>query len=241
MKHNTTRAIAVTTLAAAALAATAGTAAADTHPTPADAVTVEILPGVQFTVSPSAGQGTYTTGLGSIAVENGTIRLEDAQGRPVDTPFTAPAQNATAPEPIAGIVERPVADPISPTAVGAPIPADPLADANAAWKAAGPYSGLAGAIGGMVGGVGGAAIGCPAGVLTGGTLMSIVSLSTLTIPGIISGCIVGAGLVGALGAGAGLLVTSVPVGVAVATQKYNEMQAQRAAGIVPTAPAPPNS
>ncbi|WP_067671078.1 hypothetical protein [Nocardia miyunensis] len=253
MKHNTTRAVAVTALTVAALTTMAGTATADTGSVPAatapDAVTVQILPGVQFTESPSTGRATYRTPMGSVDVDNGKMRLEDAQGRTINTPLTAstPSTPETRPtiaadSPVAvavAVADHPAAlVATSPAPAAAPLPADPTGDAYRAWRAAGPYTTLAGTVGGMVGGVGGVAIGCPFGAVTGGTLMTLESLGSLTIAGAIGGCIVGAGVLGAAGSGALGLLTGVPIGVAVAIQKYNEMQAKRAQGIDPSVTAP---
>ncbi|OXR43295.1 hypothetical protein B7C42_04717 [Nocardia cerradoensis] len=52
----------------------------------------------------------------------------------------------------------------------------------------------------------------------------------MTIPAVAANCVVGAVAVGGLGAGLGGAAVAIPVGIAAGTQKFNQLQAQRAQG-----------
>lgn len=249
MKH-TSRAVAVTALTAVALATAAGTASADQiQPTPdtsqqpadSDRVSVEIVPGLQFIGALSDNSASLVTPIGSLVMQGGRIDLQDNAshtvfGTPLDTaadPTTqdaVPAATTDAATPARVDEARTVA-----VDAAAPAPANPLVDLNQAWNEARPYSNLAMGITTTAGSVIGAAIGCPLGVVTGGTLGTIVSAGTLTIPVAIASCLAGAAIVGAFGMLLGT-AASLPVAAAVTADKYNKIQAQRAAGITPTAP-----
>lgn len=151
------------------------------------------------------------------------LHAADTSGRPLlGNPAAATADMAAAP--------------IESSAVAVQVAApggDFLADARAAWNAAGPHTGLAAGTGAAAGGLIGIAVGCPLGAVTGGALTTVVSGGVLTIPGAITGCVVGSVAVGGFGASVGSVAVGLPVGIAVATQKYNDIQAQRAAHAAP--------
>ncbi|MFF0501613.1 hypothetical protein ACFYU5_34825 [Nocardia aobensis] len=65
--------------------------------------------------------------------------------------------------------------------------------------------------------------------MTGGTLMALASLGTMTLPAAAAGCIGGAVAFGGLGAAVGGAGLAIPVGIAAGVQKYNQLQVQHAA------------
>ncbi|MQY25888.1 hypothetical protein [Nocardia aurantia] len=125
---------------------------------------------------------------------------------------------------------------VSPASIGdlaAPAPVagsgDVLADLNMAWHAAGPYIGLAAGVGGTAGALVGAVVGCPIGAITLGSMATVMSAAVLTVPGVIGGCLAGAGTTAAFGGMAGSVMAGLPVGLAVTAQKFGEIQADHAA------------
>lgn len=103
---------------------------------------------------------------------------------------------------------------------------DPSADIKQALDDVGGQFGTAVAVGSTIGGIAGFAVGCPIGVVTGGTMTAVVSLGTLTPLGIIGGCVIGGGTFGGAGAVLGAAVVAIPVGVAGLSDAYRRLHAQ---------------
>jgi len=61
----------------------------------------------------------------------------------------------------------------------------------------------------------------------------------MTIPAVAATCVVGAVAVGGLGAGLGGAAVAIPVGIAAGTQKFNQLQAQRARASANPGPSNP--
>ncbi|WP_157107059.1 hypothetical protein [Nocardia grenadensis] len=210
-------ALTVTTLATATAGADPDRPAApqpfDRHP-----VGVEALPGVHYTGYVPESRSGLVTPLGTLIMHGTELHVADTSGRPVLGDPAAATTDAEAAPSESSVEAIPVAAPGE----------DFLADARAAWNAAGPHTGLAAGTGAAAGGLIGIAVGCPLGAVTGGALTTIVSGGVLTVPGAITGCVVGSVAVGGFGASVGSVAVGLPVGIAVATQKYNDIQAQRA-------------
>lgn len=220
----TTQAFAVTTLAAVAVAIGGGAAHADApgQAQPSDKVSVEIAPGVTFTGSTADGSSVLSTSAGSVTTRDGRIDVRDAAQRFVlGTPIESVAGNADAA-----------------TAVAPPAPiagsGDVLGDLNQAWRAAGAYTGLAAGVGGTAGALIGAAVGCPIGAITLGSMATVMSAAALTVPGMVGGCLAGAGTTAAFGGMVGSVAVGLPVGLAMTAQKYDEIRA----GYAASAPQP---
>ncbi len=145
----------------------------------------------------------------SVAVATGTAGADTGIVPAANTVATSPAPAA----PVAG--------------------ADPMSDFNQSVEAANGPMGAAMAVGTAIGSVGGMVIGCPLGIATGGTLVAVASLGTLTVPAVIGGCALGAIAVGGFGAIAVGTAMAIPVGIAAGTQKWNQLQAQHAAAARP--------
>ncbi|WP_019927654.1 hypothetical protein [Nocardia sp. BMG111209] len=220
MKH-ITHTVAVTALAAVALTVAGGAAHADsTRSADPDKLTVQVAPGISFTGAASDGSSVLATPAGTVTTRDGQVAVQDATGAPIlGAPLEAVANNTditattTAPEPIAG-------------------PGDPLADLNAAWHAAGAYTGLAAGVGGTAGALIGTVVGCPIGAITLGSMATVMSAAALTVPGLIGGCLAGAATTAAFGGMVGSVAVGLPVGLAVTAQKFNEIQS----GHAPAAP-----
>ncbi|MFE7723901.1 hypothetical protein ACFU44_33300 [Nocardia rhizosphaerihabitans] len=215
-----TKSAAIAALAAAAVALSVGSA----H---AEAVTSEVAPGVQYTGNTATGAATLSTPLGSVTMQPGEFGIKDGEGRTVFGDNDIAAPNTA----VADVVE-----------VGTPAPAaapggDLLSDLNQSVAAAGPHMGMAMGLGAIGGTIVGATLGCPFGIVTGGMLVALPSAGTLTLPAAVAGCITGAVAVGALGASIGSVAVAIPVGLAAGAQKYNQLQAQRAAAAAAGTPA----
>ncbi len=216
----TTAGSAVTALTAVAVALGAGAAHADTGAsTDPDRVGVQVAPGVEFTGAASDGSSMLTTPVGTVTMQGGNLSIENAARQQVfGAPLRTVANDSAAPAPVTAPA------PASPVAGG-----DVLGDVHTAWGEAGPYTGLAAGIGGMTGGFVGAAVGCPVGAVTLGSMVTVMSAAALTIPGVIGGCMAGAAMGAAVGGMLGAGAVGIPVGAAVTADKYNKLQARRAA------------
>ncbi|WP_067673877.1 hypothetical protein [Nocardia miyunensis] len=214
---------AVATMAAAvAICVASGTAHADTAAPQqdTDAVGVQVAPGVQFTGASSDNSAQLVTPFGTVTTGGGRVAVSDNARRPIlGTPLSTAANVAT---PAATAIA-----PVAPVAGG-----DPLADLGQAWHQAGPYTALGATVGGTAGGLAGLVIGCPLGAATLGSLATLASAATLTVPGMIGGCVAGAATTAATGGMLGAAAVGLPVGAVVTIQKYNQIQAQRAAASV---------
>ncbi|MEV5651026.1 hypothetical protein AB0L57_22470 [Nocardia sp. NPDC052254] len=226
---NTTRGVAVTALVATALVAAAGAAhAEDTASTPQWSG-ADLAPGIRYTDDTATGTAALQTPIGAVAIRPGQFDIRDATGAtllgtPIEVPGAAPARSGQdtgrAPETVAVQVDS---TPAAPPAGG-----DQLSDLDQAVKAASPHMGMAMGVGSMAGSVLGALIGCPLGMATGGTLLSLASVGTMTVPAMAAACLIGTVAVGGAGAGLGGVAVAIPVGIAAGTQKYNQLQAEHA-------------
>ncbi|WP_433631933.1 hypothetical protein [Nocardia sp. CA-120079] len=233
-----TRGMAVTTLTAAAVAIAAGTARADADTGVAvdakqnQSVTTDVAPGVHFSDDLAVGKSVLSTPFGTVVMQQGQFDVRDATGRTVaGSPIQDEADSAPA---ASDSPSTAAALPI--TAAAAPVAGDPMSNFNQAVEAANPHMGAAFAVGSAVGSVLGAVVGCPFGMATGGTLMTLISAGTLTVPALAATCLIGAVAVGGFGATVGGLALAIPVGLAAGTQKYNQLQAQHGTD-APAAPA----
>ncbi|MBF6275791.1 MULTISPECIES: hypothetical protein [Nocardia] len=233
----TTRTIAVSTLLATAVVAAAGAAQADVvAPAPSTPAPVapqsewtstDLGPGIRYQDDTTTGTAALQTPLGAVAVRPGQFDIRDGGGRtllgtPIEVPAAADPARPTAPsQPVAGAVE-------STAAQSGSVADTQMSDLNQAVAAAAPHMGLAMAVGGMAGSVIGAAVGCPLGIATGGSLISVATAGTMTVPAMAAACLVGVVAVGGLGASVGGVAVALPVGIAAGTQKYNQLQAEHA-------------
>ncbi|PPJ17684.1 hypothetical protein C5E44_14840 [Nocardia nova] len=233
----TTRTIAVSTLLATAVVAAAGAAQADvvapapSTPAPiapqSEWTSTDLGPGIRYQDDTTTGTAALQTPLGAVAVRPGQFDIRDGAGRtllgtPIEVPAAADPAHPTAPsQPVAGAVESTAAQPGS-------VADTRMSDLNQAVAAAAPHMGLAMAVGAMAGSVIGAAVGCPLGIATGGTLVSVATAGTMTVPAMAAACLVGVVAVGGLGASVGGVAVALPVGIAAGTQKYNQLQAEHA-------------
>ncbi|AHH19595.1 hypothetical protein NONO_c48110 [Nocardia nova SH22a] len=219
----TTRGVAATTLVATALVAAAAGAHADTTTPPSQWSATDLAPGVRYTDDTATGTAALQTPLGAVAIRPGQFDLRDATGATLlGTPIQVPAPTADAtraPESAAAQVD---------SAPATPPGGDQLSDLDQAVKAASPHMGMGMAVGSMAGSVVGALLGCPLGMATGGTLVSLASAGTLSVPAMAAACLVGVVAVGGLGASVGGAAVAIPVGIAAGTQKYNQLQAEHA-------------
>lgn len=220
------RGAAVTALTAMAVLTAAGVANADTGvpagPVQTPGVATDVGPGVSYRDDPVTGLAVLRTPIGTLAVQGGQFGVQDATGRT-----------------LAGTV-IPAAGSSVPVQVAAPAPAqqppdDVMSDLNQSVEAANPHMGMAMGVGSLAGSVIGAVIGCPFGVATGGTLLSLATAGTMTVPAFAATCMIGAVAVGGVGALVGGVALAIPVGIAAGAQKFNELQAQHHAA---PAPAP---
>ncbi|WP_067662855.1 hypothetical protein [Nocardia miyunensis] len=244
MKRSTHSA-AVTALIATAVVVAAGAAHADTTPatTPSqDWLHTELAPGVVFADDVATGIAAVRTPSGTVAVRPNGFDLRDAAGNtvlgtPIDLPATPEATTVEAPPPrtSSDIASRPN------TVAAQSAPEDLMSDINQSVAAAAPHMGLAMAVGALGGSVIGIALGCPFGIATGGTLLSLATLGTMTIPAVVATCAVGAVAVGGLGASLGGAAVAIPVGIAAGTQKFDQLQGQQGQSRTPSPTRPSNS
>lgn len=236
----TTQSATVTAFLAAAVVAATGAAHADgvsAVTPPPDRMHTELAPGVTFDDNIGAGVAAVRTPLGTVAVQPGTLGVRDAAGNTVlGTAIDVPAAAAEGADPS----RRPASSDIAGhanTAAGTAqaAPGDLMSDINQSVAAAGPHMGLGMAVGALGGSLIGIALGCPFGIATGGTLLSLASAGTMTIPAVAASCVVGAVAVGGLGASLGGAAVAIPVGIAAGTQKFNQLQAQKAQASAPPA------
>ncbi|WP_063041600.1 hypothetical protein [Nocardia pseudovaccinii] len=229
----TTQGAAVTALVAAAVAAATGAAQADSSAiaSQSDWTSTELAPGIRYTDSTATGVAAIRTPVGSVALRAGQFDIRDTVGNtvlgtPIDLPeATAANTAATNGSPVSAATGEEM-EPVA--AQPQPVAGDLISDLNQAVAVAAPHMGLAMAVGAVGGSIVGAALGCPFGIATGGTLMSLATVGTMTVPAIAASCLVGAVAVGGLGASLGGVAVAIPVGIAAGTQKFNQLQAQRA-------------
>lgn len=226
---------AVTTLLAAVVVTAAGAAHADgpaAAPPPPDRMHTELAPGIAFDDNIGTSIAAVRTPLGTVAVQPGTFGVRDAAGNTMlGTPIDTPAATAVGGEPDRHPTSSDIAGQANTAAEPAqPAPGNLMSDINQSVAAAAPHMGLGMAVGALGGSVIGIALGCPFGIATGGTLLSLASAGTMTIPAVAATCVVGAVAVGGLGTGLGGAAVAIPVGIAAGTQKFNQLQAQRAQG-----------
>lgn len=243
--NRTTQGVALTTFTAAAVAMAAGVAAAaPENGVPADAqqsqsVTADVAPGVRYSDNLATGATLLATPFGTVTMRAGQFDVRDATGHTVaGTPIENTGIPAVTPR-AAAFAPAPRPELATPAAASVQPAADPMSDLNQAVEAANPHMGAALAVGTAVGSVVGALIGCPFGIATGGTLLSLASVGTLTVPALAATCLVGAVAVGGFGAVVGGVGLAIPVGIAAGVEKYNQLQAQHAAAAAhpPAAPA----
>ncbi|MGK8557298.1 hypothetical protein [Nocardia gipuzkoensis] len=121
------------------------------------------------------------------------------------------------------------------TLAAAPIAGGPEMSASdrfdQALAVAGGQFALAAGVGSMAGGLTGLIVGCVVGAATGGTIFTLVSLATLTVPGAVAGCLTLAPALTAIGAVVGGALLGIPVGI----NAYLQMQQKLSA---PAAPQP---
>ncbi|MBY8856885.1 hypothetical protein K7711_10390 [Nocardia sp. CA2R105] len=239
--------IGATALAASAVAAsgaTANAAPATTNQSPAsNAVTVQILPGVEYTGDPTTQSTRIVTPIGTVTSAGSQFAVQDAQGKSLwgntnasPAPATSTDRVATRPawqaapsqartDSVAAAVQ-PVSNVVPATPVDKPTagPVDQQSDFEGALGMAATNFGLASGVGSTIGGVTGALIGCPLGVVTGGALTAPTVV--LTPLGAAVGCVVGIATVGGAGALVGGAALGIPVGIASAVQMYNTLHAK---------------
>ncbi|MFB7720030.1 hypothetical protein [Nocardia sp. NPDC056100] len=227
---------ALTALTAVALGLAAGTATADPGALPtesprSDSMSITLAPGVQFQDGGAGGTALLTTPIGSVAMRAGQFDLRDVTGQTLAGTSIDTSELGD----IAGVPDPLVGDGVNPAAVEPAVAS--VADDNGtavdlvvAIKTANAHMASALAVGGVAGSVLGAIVGCPFGVLTGGTLLTAASAGTMILPVMAATCLVGAVAVGGLGATVGGLAVAIPVGLAAGTATFNHMQAERAAG-----------
>ena len=225
----TTRGAAVTTLVATALVATAGAAHAEDPAPQSQWSATDLAPGIRYADDTATGTAALQTPLGAVAIRPGQFDIRDATGATLlGTPIEVPSPTAIAPAADTARAPESVAVQVESNPVPAVSGGDQMSDLDQAVKAAGPHMGMAMAVGTMAGSVVGAVLGCPLGMATGGTLVSLATAGTMTIPAMAAACLIGVVAVGGLGAGVGGIAVAIPVGIAAGTQKYNQLQAEHA-------------
>ncbi|MFJ4659043.1 hypothetical protein ACIP5Y_47880 [Nocardia sp. NPDC088792] len=200
-----------------------------------DALSTQILPGVQYSSSLSDGSVVIRTPFGTLTTRAGQVQIQDVTGTTIaGAPFdsvppaavTVSGSGASAAPPKTETslaqVEAPVAEQAA---------KDPADRFNQAIAVVGGQFGLAMGVGSMIGGLSGLAIGCAAGAFTGGSLFIPVSAGTLSIPAALAGCAAGGALAGGIGTMIGGAVVGIPVGIAALIQ----MQQKLSTPIVSTA------
>lgn len=223
---NISRVATTSTMAVAAVAIAAGTATAAPALQPVAVptqVSVDVLPGVHYTGDTADGSVVLSTPFGSLTTVSGQFQLLDVSNKLI---AGAPLPDAKAATPVAAPAPAPsaAATPVSAAAGAAAVPNLPLhnvdaqADFNSALAVAATQFGLGVTAGTVAGGALGVIVGCPVGAITGGTLATPVTAGTLTLPGAIAGCLIGAGTVGTVGGILGGAIVGIPVGIASAVQ-----------------------
>ncbi|WP_433521375.1 hypothetical protein ACQPZ2_29080 [Nocardia pseudovaccinii] len=221
--------------AGAAGAAPGGQVSSGSDP---DVVSVELVPGVQYTGNVHDNTTAISTPFGTLTTIGGQLQVAGVDGGTVfgePSMAVAPQSRTVIPAPATssslsdGPVEGDTIPGDSPilgrvAASATPEATDPLADFEAALAVAGGNFGLAAGVGSMAGGLVGMAIGCPLGIVTGGALTSVTVIGTPL--GMIGGCLLGAGAVGGVGAMIGGAMVGIPVGIASAAQMYNTLHDQ---------------
>ncbi|MEC3913952.1 hypothetical protein [Nocardia sp. CDC160] len=212
----------IAALVIAATGVTAGTAYAG--PAPADGGAIN------YTGQVTDTGAIIRTDAGSLAVEDGVLKIKAANGTTVagtelkfrvddfEFPIAADISDRTAtltPQlDESHAVYKPVALPYEDQA-----PWKTQYDREqAAWNRLRDTISLGATVGTLVGGLGGAALGCAAGAAVG--LTATGALLALFGAGPLLGCVVGASTVGFLGTIAGQLFVTAPVAIAAAVQYF---------------------
>jgi hypothetical protein len=225
-------------LTSVALAAAVGSAHADSGAIGQGApqlnsVSTDIAPGIRYTDDLAANMTRVESPFGSLVLRAGQFTVRDNNGRTLigSAPNALAAENLAAPatvrDSVAAVHGTAASAAVTPAAVAAP--GDPVADLNSAVESADEHMGAAFGTGSIVGGALGILVGCPLGAVTGGSLTSLVTLGTMTLPAVIATCLAGATIAGAAGAFTGGVAFAIPVGIAAAADKYNQLQAEHAA------------
>ncbi|WP_433678274.1 hypothetical protein [Nocardia sp. CA-119907] len=215
--------VAAAAIATAATAAASATAHADSTVTTApdtDSLSAQIMPGVQYTSNLADGSVVIATPLGTLTTRGAQFQVQDAAGA---TLAGAPVDIA----PRAVYSTEPVG-PATPTVESAtPVADQPQMDPsdrfNQALGVAGGQFSLAAGVGSMIGGVTGLVVGCAAGAVTGGSLFTLVSLATLTVPAALTGCAAGGAMSAAIGVVVGGALVGIPVGIAALAQMQQKL------------------
>ncbi|MRH91699.1 hypothetical protein GFY24_30390 [Nocardia sp. SYP-A9097] len=221
MRRITTTAI----MLAAAISATTGTSSA----------TPDSSPGaVNYTAAPGEHSTVITTDSGSLAVQDGVLKIKAADGtvlagtelsfRVDDFVFPIKAEIADRTATLTPQFDtehasyRPVALPYEDQAPWR----TEYEREQAAWARMGSTIQLGAGIGTIVGSLGGAAVGCLLGGIAGATIAAaaIIGLFGGFLPAAAIGCLGGVMAVGALGALAGTLLITAPVAVMAAVQYF---------------------
>ncbi|WP_433564075.1 hypothetical protein ACQP1O_01070 [Nocardia sp. CA-151230] len=185
---------------------------------------------INYTAQTTDAGTVIRTDAGSIAVEDGALKIKAANGTIVagtelkfrvdefEFPIAAQVSDRTAtltPQlDVDHAVYKPVALPYEDQA-----PWKTQYDREqAAWNRLRDTISLGATVGTLVGGLGGAALGCIAGIGVG--LVATGALATLFGAGPLAGCVVGAATVGFLGTIAGQLFVTAPVAIAAAVQYF---------------------
>ncbi|TSE01156.1 hypothetical protein FOS14_05285 [Skermania sp. ID1734] len=220
-------------LISAALAVTAsaaaGTATAQTGPAPTpppNSISVEVVPGVHYTADVSSQSALLQTAFGSLTTRGGQFQILDNQDHLVaGTPLPRQPQTgdwSTAAQPESSVAARVAATPVqSPNPLRHNV--DAAADYNGALAIAATQFGLASGVGAMGGGLAGLAVGCPIGAVTAGLAALPTGPADLVISPL--GCLVGASVMGGIGAIVGGAAVGIPVGIASGVQAYNSLHA----------------
>ncbi|MEV6362242.1 hypothetical protein [Nocardia asteroides] len=228
--------VAAAAIATMATAMASGTAQADVAVVPEPdytSITSEIMPGVQYTGSLADGSVVISTPAGRLISQGTQFQLLDATGATVaGTPFAETPKAAA----IAADIAKGVPTEVT-TLAAAPVAGGPEMSPSdrfdQALAVAGGQFGLATGVGAMVGGLGGLIIGCVVGAATGGTIFTLVSLATLTVPAAVGGCLALGPVLSAVGAVVGGALLGIPVGINAylqMQQKLNAPAVQQPAG-----------
>lgn len=237
-----------TAAAITAIATTVAAGAAYADPAPAgggdnDALSAQILPGVQYTSNLADGSVVINTPLGTLTTRGEQFQVQDAAGVTVagtafaDAPLAATDSTASQSGTGATQVAATSIDGTD-TAAATPVAAapDPSDRFNQALGVVGGQFGLASGVGAMAGGLTGLAVGCVAGALTGGSLFIPVSAGTLSLPAAAAGCVAGGVMLLAIGGAVGGALVGIPVGIAALAQMQQKLNTPAPAS-QPVAPA----